>query len=145
MTQEDKYAIYRQWLDETKSGRKGGSAAPGTTTSGGGKAGGGELHHTLLDEEESNKSTFEVRFPLFLLSHCLLFGKVKSAARFRNSVLTDSLPVRVLLFILPSTAVVLLLPSLVLPMMRAPLSPQPCASASSASPRRVACISLLDC
>jgi hypothetical protein len=52
VSSEDKYTIYRQWLDETKSKKNG---------PGGGRTGSmsGELHHTLLDEETKQKSTWE--------------------------------------------------------------------------------------
>ena len=52
---EDKYSIYRQWLDETKTGKQ---SKGGVGTAGRGSMS-GELHHTLLDEEANKKSTFE--------------------------------------------------------------------------------------
>lgn len=58
MSQEDKYTVYRQWLDETKAKKQGGGSAAGGGA-GRGSVAGGELHHTLLDEDSENKSTLE--------------------------------------------------------------------------------------
>lgn len=52
---EDKYSIYRQWLDETKSSKSTGGGDHRPTRP---SVGGGDLHHTLLDEDQRKNTSF---------------------------------------------------------------------------------------